>query len=188
MKPMLYVAIITVLCIGLLAAVLLPGCKKRPNTTDDIDGGVRHYVDENAPKVIESTQIVSFECYFSTLDLSIGDTALAGRVYTLKAAQNGGSYATRAGGEVYDDLTFTPDPHFFEQLQHIVSQYDFAQYNGQHYTASGLPPDFGAKLTVEYASGEYICASDNQNCFIPLDAMQALVELFREACASNQNL
>lgn len=167
--------------------VALAGCRKAPADTDVIDGGVRHSVDENAPKVIESTQIVSFGCWFSALTLMEDDTGLAGRIYELKATQEGGSYETWAGGEVYDDLTFTPDPEFFDRLQQIVSQYDLAQFNGQHYSVSGLPPDFGAALTVEYASGETICASDNQSCFIPLDAMQALAELFREACSPNQN-
>ncbi len=171
------------LCIGLLATVaLLSGCKTLSTTTDDIDGGVRHYMDENAPKAIESTQIVSFECSFSTLTLTGDDTSLAGRVYDLKATQNGGSYTARTRSEIYDDLTFTPTPEFFVQLQKIVSQYDLARYNGQHYTVSGLPPDLGTEIYVEYASGEHICASDNQSCFLPLKAMEALVELFQTAC------
>lgn len=180
---MVYFVLITALCIGLLAAVpLLSGCKKHANT-DDIDGGVRHYVDENAPKVIESTQIVSFECNFSALTLAEDDTCLAGSVYDLKATQNGGSYTARTRSEIYDDLTFTPTPEFFTQLQRIVSQYDLARYNGQHYTVSGLPPDLGAEIIVEYASGERIRASDNQSCFLPVEAMVALVTLFQNACS-----
>jgi len=37
---------------------------------------------------------------------------------------------------------------------------------------------YGAKLDIQYASGESIYAYDNQDCFIPLEAMQELVELF----------
>lgn len=37
---------------------------------------------------------------------------------------------------------------------------------------------YGAKLDIKYASGESIYAHDNQDCFISLDAMNELVELF----------
>ena len=63
-------------------------------------------------------------------------------------------------------------------LQEIVSKYDFAQYNGYISKVSGLPHMYGAKLDIKYASGESIYAHDNQDCFISLDAMNELVELF----------
>ena len=63
-------------------------------------------------------------------------------------------------------------------LQEIVSKYDFAQYNGYISKVSGLPHMYGAKLDIKYASGERIYAHDNQDCFISLDAMNELVELF----------
>ena len=146
--------------------------------TDEIDGGTRHYVDEGAPKVIGSTQIASFSCEFSATNLAMNDSPIAGRYYTLCAAQDGGSYEARGGGEVFGKRKFTPDAEFFDALQQIVSRYDLAQFNGQFYTVAGLPPDHGAKLDIQYDSGERIRASDNQSCFLPLEAMEELVNLF----------
>lgn len=63
-------------------------------------------------------------------------------------------------------------------LQKVVAEYDLAQYNGYSYRVSGLPEGYGACLEVEYASGEHIYASDNQSCFLSIDAMEALEALF----------
>lgn len=168
-----------VLLIALISLASLAGCSGFFHTkTDEIDGGTRHYVDEGAPKTIESTRIAAFSCEFSTTDLVLSSSPIAGRYYTLYAAQDGGSYEARGGGDIYGQREFTPDAEFFAALQQIVSQYDFAQYNGQFYTVAGLPPDHGAKLDIRYDSGERIRASDNQSCFIPLEAMEELVKLF----------
>lgn len=168
-----------VFLIAAMGLSLLAGCSSLFDTeTDEIDGGTRHYVDEGAPKTVESTQIVSFSCEFSATDLELNSSPIAGRYYTLYAAQDGGSYEARGGGEIFGQREFTPDAEFFAALQQIVSQYDFAQYNGQFYTVAGLPPDLGAKLDIRYDSGESIRSSDNQSCFLPLEAMEELVNLF----------
>lgn len=169
-----YILLATVVSIMFLA-----GCSGLFYTeTEEIDGGTRHYVDEEAPKTIQSTKIVSFSCEFTTTDLPMNESPIAGRYYTLYAAEDGGSYEARGGGEVFGQREFTPDTEFFDALQQIVVQYDLAQFNGQFYTVAGLPPDLGAKLDIQYDSGERIHASDNQSCFIPLEAMEELVELF----------
>ena len=159
--------------------LMLSGCKQPNRDTEDIDGGVRHQEDTDAPKVIASTQIVSFSCEFSAYDLAMDSSPIAGRYHTLYAAQNGGTYEARGGGTVYDERKFTPDKAFFDRLQQIVAKYDLAQYNGKSYTVSGLPPDYGAKLNIRYASGESIYASNNQSCFLPVEAMEDLVNLFK---------
>lgn len=146
--------------------------------TEDIDGGQRHYVNENAPKAVESNEITCFSCKCSTTDVPLIDSPVAGRYYTLYAEENTGSFEARAGGKVYAKRSFVPDAAFFAQLQQIVAEYDLAQYNGEFYTVAGLPPDFGAKLNIRYASDEQINASDNQSCFLPLEAVEKLVNLF----------
>lgn len=162
------------LVLTIAAGALL--CRKKTSPEPEIDGGVRHSVDENAPKVIRSTEITSFYCKFSTTDRMRGDSPIAGHIITLQAD---GSIATYAlWGHPETSGSFIPDAAFFRQLQKTVAQYDFAQYNGQHYTVSGLPPDHGMKLEIRYASGESIRSSDNQSCFLPLEAMEALVALF----------
>lgn len=166
----------TLLLVGV--PFLLSGCTKSSHDTDDIDGGVQHSVDTNAPKTIVSTQIISFHCEFSATDLMLDSSPIAGRYHTLRATQTGGSYEARGGGTVYSKREFIPDEAFFKALQQIVAKYDLAQYNGKSYTVSGLPPDHGAKVDIRYASGESIYASNNQSCFIPLEAMEDLVNLF----------
>jgi len=146
------------------------------------DGGVISDTDYEAPKVIESTQVVSFNCKFSAFARSKEDTRLAGRVYQLEARlENGavkGSYQTRTR---YDGETetFRGSHAFMDALQKVIAQQDLAQHNGHSYRVSGLPEGYGAYLSVKYASGEEIYASDNQSCFLSIDAMEALEALFR---------
>ena len=179
-KRMNFITIAIMLCTMLLVGVplLIFGCAKAFHGTDDIDGGVQHSVDTDAPKTIISTQIISFHCEFSTTDLMMDSSPIAGRYHTLHAESGGANYEARGGGTVYNEREFTPDEAFFDALQKIVAKYDFAQYNGQYYTVSGLPPDHGAKLNIQYVSGESIQCSNNQSCFIPLEAMEELVDLF----------
>ena len=187
-KRMDFITIAIMLCTMLLVGVplLISGCAKPSHDTDDIDGGVQHCVDTDAPKTITSTQIISFHCEFSTTDLMMDSSPIAGRYHTLHAESSGANYEARGGGTVYNEREFTPDEAFFDVLQQIVAKYDFAQYNGQYYTVSGLPPDHGAKLDIQYDSGESICSANNQSCFIPLKAMEELVNLFYPDNSTNQ--
>ena len=180
--------IASALCIVLLIPILLRifVFKKPSHDTDEIDGGVTHYTDTDAPKEIQSTQIVSFFCEFSATDLSESSSPIAGRYYTFHAEEDTGSFEARGGGTVFAERAFVPDKTFFEALQQIVVQHDLAQYNGQFYTVSGLPPDFGMKLEIRYDSGEQILCSNNQSCLIPLKAMEELVYLFHPNQFKNQ--
>ena len=66
------------------------------------------------------------------------------------------------------------------RLQEVVEKYDFAQYNGTSITVSGLPEMYGISIQIVYASGERINISNNQECFLPLEAMEELEMLFRQ--------
>lgn len=162
------------------ALLLLAVFARRQDNRIEEDGGTRHRVDTNAPKVIGSTEITYFRCEFSTRDRMIEDCAIAGLVITLEASADGASYSLDRGSETDAQGSFRPDEAFFRKLQQVVSRYDLAQYNGQFCTVSGLPPGFGIKLEIRYASGETIEASDNQSCFLPVEAMEELVALFQE--------
>lgn len=179
-KRMKFIIISVILCAVLLSVMLffLFSRADLSHKANYLGGGVTHYVDTKAPKTINSTQIISFHCEFSTTNLAINSSPAAGRYHTLRAAQDNCSYEARVSSTIYNEKTFTPDAAFFDALQQIVSQYDFAQYNGQFYTVSGLPPNLGAKLEIQYDSGECIHSSNNQSCFIPLEAMEELVTLF----------
>ena len=168
----------------LLLTMEFSGYKLAVLETDDIDGGVKTYNSgEDSPKVIESTEIVSFECEFSLIAAVFEEESeLSGRIYKLSAVledvtvKSKIKWRDRAGaGEEHD---FTTDASFMTNLQEIVSKYNFVQYNGYISKVSGLPHMYGAKLDIKYASGESIYAHDNQDCFISLDAMNELVELF----------
>ena len=187
-KRMDFITIAIVFCAMLLVGVplLISGCTRPTYDTDDIDGGVQHSEDTGAPKTISSTQIISFHCVFSTTDLMMDSSPIAGRYHTLHADSSGANYEARGGGTVYDEREFTPDEAFFDALQQIIAKYDFAQHNGQYYTVSGLPPDHGAKLNIQYDSGESIQCSNNQSCFIPLEAMEEIVSLFYPDNSTNQ--
>ena len=176
--PRIFISMILLLTMGFC------GCGLFRRNTDDIDGGVKTYNSgEDSPKVIESTEIVSFKCEFSLIAAALEEeNELSGRIYKLSAVLEDATvkskikWRNRAGaGEEHD---FTADASFMESLQEIVSKYNFVQYNGYISKVSGLPDMYGAKLDIKYASGESIYAYNNQDCFISLDAMNELVELF----------
>ncbi len=156
-----------------------------PEDTDDIDGGVvRHNDGADAPKVIESTEIVEFICEFSLLT-AFEPGELGNNNYELRASLKEdvveGSFKVwgRDSGEDGNDFTFASDSSFMTELQEIVSKHELVRHNGYTHTVSGLPHMYGAKLDIRYASGESIYAYNNQDCFLSYDAMQDLAALFR---------
>lgn len=162
----------------------LTGCGLPDSETDVIDGGVRTYNSgEDSQKVIESTEIVSFKCELSLMNIVLEEEPeLAGRIYTLDAEAVNGTVKCKIDWYGRDSSSvpkeFIADTAFMTKLQAIVEKYDFAQYNGYESVISGLPHMYGAKLDIIYESGESIYAYDNQDCFISFDAITELVELF----------
>ncbi len=170
-------------------ALLLAACAApiSPEKEEPVCGGVTDNTDPNAPKTIQSTEITSFECYFSTLtdmereeDLGVGEYRLSAE---LKDGAAVGAYDFR---DRYDNKDVKAELHadagFFKELQAIVAKYDLAQFNGKSHFVAGLPEDFGATISVRYASDETIYAADNQDGFLPRGAMVELKQLFENAC------
>jgi len=168
----------------LLMIMGFSGCRLPVRETDDIDGGVKTYNSgEDSPKAIESAEIVGFDCEFSLIAAVLEEeNELAGRIYTLDAEMDNGTVKCKIDWYGRESSSvpreFTADASFMKKLQAIVEKYNFAQHNGYESVVSGLPHMYGAKLDIEYASGERIYAYDNQDCFIPFDAIKELVELF----------
>lgn len=163
------------------------GCGLSQRNTDNIDGGVKTYNSgEDSPKIVESTEIIRFEFETSLYNIVVeGESELIGRNYKLSAVLEGGvvkskiKWRDRAGaGEEYD---FTADASFMTSLQEIISKHNFAQYNGYISKVSGLPDMYGAKIDINYVSGESIYAHDNQDCFIPFEAIEEFVSFFNSA-------
>lgn len=160
------------------------GCK--PNSTDDIDGGV---VTRNSgidsPKIIESTEIINFNCELSFISTVFEEESeLEGKVYKMSAILEENTikvkidWYDRAG--TGDKSEFETDTSFMVKLQEIVSKYDLAKHNGYIHRVSGLPNMYGECIDIKYASGESIYAYDNQNGFLSMDALVELIELFNE--------
>ena len=173
-----------VMSIILLMTMGLSGCGMFRRNTDHIDGGVKTYNSgEDSPKVIESTEIISFDFEVSLYTIVLEEESeLIGRNYKLSAVLEDGAVKSKikwrdraGGGEEHD---FSADASFMTSLQEIVSKYNFAKYNGYVSKVSGLPDMYGAKIDINYASGENIYAYNNQDEFVPFEAIGELVELF----------
>ena len=170
----------------LLIVVFFIGCgwKESVEEPAEEDGGVRNDSSYDAPKVIESNLIIAFQCEFSALALSEDDTYLSGKNYQLEARLKDGAvkgrYHSYGRYDEGEDAIFAADHSFMHKVQEIVAKYDFAQYNGTSITVSGLPEMYGVSLQIVYASGERIDAGNNQECFLPVAAIEELEMLFRQ--------
>lgn len=164
------------------AGLLLAACRKEPPPEVEEDGGTTVHVDPDAPKTVDSASVTGFSCVFSTLSLLEEDTGLPEGVWELKAdladETVSGSWQFRDYTGESADNAFEADASFMDELQKIIAEYDLARYNGISEYVSGLPDMYGAELDVQYASGETIYSSNNEECFLPVGAMKALTELF----------
>lgn len=181
----LFIGLGTALAAAAIAGGIAAVYRRRPEkNNDDIDGGVvkRYWAD--VPKVIESTDIVTFHCEISLIAACNVDD-LGHRVYKLDAAVKDGEvlvkYDWRERGGESDKAEYKTDADFMVHLQEIVTTYDFAKHNGYYHTVSGLPDMYGESLDIVYASGERIHVHDNQSGFLSLEAEKALIMLFGAA-------
>ena len=168
--------------LALAAAVVLTGCSRRePAAEPEEDGAVRDHSDQDAPKTFGSSIIVFFECEFSAVELA-EDTTLEQAVYRLEARLENGavkaSYQRLIPGGDETKVPFRESHAFMRKISQIVASHDLAQYNGHHVHVSGLPAMSGASLSVRNADRETIDASDNQDNFLPIAAMEELESLF----------
>lgn len=159
-------------------------CAALPHKTVDEDGGIRIHSHgaENQKKIL-STEIISFKGEFSLIStVSEPESEHGGRVYKLHALfENETAKCTLDWHDRFGNgkkREFLSDVGFMEKLQSIVSEYDLAQYNGRYHVINGLPDMYGAKLDIQYRSGEWIYSYDNEECFIPEKAIFKLAELF----------
>ena len=168
----------------LLMSIGFSGCN--PPSADDIaGGGVTYDSGEDSPKVIESTEIISFDCEISFISTVFDEeNELEGKVYKMSAIPEDNTvkakidWHDRAGDG--DTIEFETDSSFMAKLQEIVSKYDFAKHNGYIRHVSGLANMYGESIDIKYASGESIYASDNQDGFLPMEALAELITLFIE--------
>ena len=149
-----------------------------------VDGGATDRSDPDAPKTIESKQIIAFDCRFSTMDAA-EPGALGNHIYALQAKlENGAVKGTYQVVDTGEERAFRAGHTFLNEVQGLAEAYDLAQYNGHDYTVAGLPGEYGARLEVRYASRESIVAYDNQDNFLSWGAMNELLKLFERGAAT----
>ena len=153
-------------------------------TSEDVDGGVVKRYRTDMPKVIESTEIVSFQCVISLIAACEAD-GLGHRVYKLAAAVRDGEvlvkYDWRERGGKSDRAEYTAEADFMVRVQKIVSDYDLASQNGYYHNVSGLPDMYGGSLDIVYATDERIHIHDNQSGILPPEAEREFILLFGAA-------
>ena len=139
---------------------------------------------KDAPKVIVSTEIVSFDCELSFYNAVFdGECNLEGKLYKISAVLQDEkvkvktNWHDRFGNGKKDE--FEADISLMIKLEEITKMYDLAQYNGYCHHISGLPEMYGEYININYSSGEKIYASDNQDGFLPLDAAKDILLLFK---------
>lgn len=146
------------------------------------DGGIRDQSDSSAPKVIQSGEITDFSWTLSAAALG-EQTPLGDQSYRLRAKRNGeqvlGSYEARNDAGEQQSWEFTASGDFLARLNALIKRHHLARFNGTAVTVEGLPEGYGTKLRVLYASGETICAQDNQEGILDLDAAIAIEAIFR---------
>ena len=173
-----------ILSLILLMTMGFSGCGLPGRNTDDIDGGVvTNNSGDDSPKVIESTEIISYDCEFSFISAVFDEeNEFVGKVYKLTAVLEDNTVKAKIdwhGRDGSGDISeFETDSSFMTKLQEIVSKYDLAKHNGYTHHVSGLPNMYGEQIDIKYASGESIYAHDNQDGFLPTDAMEELINLF----------
>lgn len=151
---------------------------------EDMPGGFVDRTNPDAPKVIVSKELTSFEfefnCdffarYSSVLDYDVCRFSLARED---EGARCIGSGYGRSGGF---DIEFVAELSALDALQAIVEKYDLAQYNGENRHVNGLPAHLGDWLHVKYASGESIFAANNQSPIVwNADARFAIFYFFSD--------
>lgn len=176
----------------MIMSIVFPTDKeiKDPDSVPEeiIDGYLQDNSNENAAKTVESCEITGFSLVFSTLSWADEEYFKEG-IYRIEVKKNydkvSGKYEfTPAYGDG-QAVVFDTDESFLIQLDETVKKHDLAGYNGKSIFVSGLPDMYGEELCVEYASGESIYASDNQDGFIPRDAICEIEKLFAKAAGLN---
>lgn len=137
---------------GLMCVVTLfgfGGCKKAQE--EIVCGGTIDETDYDAPKVIESKEIVRFSAYFCL----VGDYALNGNssLYNFEITNNGEGGLTAT--ETLTGTVAPADAALIGELQSIIDRYSLVENNGVYRYTAGIAPEYQkCSLSAKYASGE----------------------------------
>lgn len=155
----------------LLMAVIgtLLGCSaggndvKKPQNADVdvIEGGTTTHTDTQAPKVINSDNLVGFKNNFFLFDEN-GSEFDASYCFEVKDSESGQKLLTcEKNGQTFDCEI---DSAVMSGIQKIIKEYSLANYNGTDKFTAGLPPEYDlSEFYALYDTGETIRFSDNNN-------------------------
>lgn len=170
---------------------LLAGCGGHPEPKtgdpgegpgeDPEDGYRSDTSDPDAPKTVESKQIITVDCWFSTVD-DAEPGVLGNHIYRMTARlENGAVKGTWEVRDTGESVNFRASHTLLDRVRELVDQYEVAQVNGHHVEVKGLPGEYGADLEIRYASREAILADDNSENFLPTGFCEELAALFAGA-------
>lgn len=149
----------------IIAVIFLIGCNNKDNDVntnineEPVCGGVTNNTNYDAPKVINSDNLVRFSAGFyheDKFDSSKGRYYIfvlepaADEKIILKDSYNGEGFEVPAS--------------VFDGVQNIIKKYDLAKANGVNKITAGLPPEFEeCDFCAEYDNGESIRFSENSD-------------------------
>ncbi|MBR0138010.1 MAG: hypothetical protein IJM15_06330 [Erysipelotrichaceae bacterium] len=140
---------------------------------------VEEVIDEKAPEVIVSKNMILFELHCN-FEMYL-DEARYRRFDVFASRCDRGTYIyfnNKLAEEKYEMKCFVTDFGIFEKLQEVIEKYCLYEGNGLRRFEYGLPDDFGGALLVRYDSGEYITKADNHYAIIPAVAGDEIMDLF----------
>lgn len=131
----------------------------RKNTEEPVCGGVTNNTDYDAPKVINSDNLVKLSMGFYHEDKFDKSN---GRYYTfILESDSDGKILLK---DRRDDEGFTVDKSVLDGAQKIIKKYDLAKANGVNKITAGLPPEYEeCDFSAEYDSGERISFAENSD-------------------------
>lgn len=180
----LAVIVIAVFVYFLVFSGVVPKHTQKPQDEipeEILDGYRNDSSNEKAQKHVKSSLIENFSLEFSTL--SYADEEYFGTgIYSLEAKRNDTKAFVRYEFIPYDGENqaweLEADHDFLKELDEIVKRYDLPSFNGKNVFVSGLDAMYGDRIDILYQSGEAIYASDNQDGFVPYEALCEIHGLF----------
>lgn len=139
-------------------ALLMTGCGKTANQ-EIVSGGVSDKSNPNAPKVIESTEIVEF-----SVSVYLSNRWTEDDRHTFAFAVTPDENGVLTAYETLSGIQSPADEALLSALQEVISRNDLAAMNGIYRVTAGLPETHRPReLKVLYASGETLQYTVNNN-------------------------
>lgn len=130
---------------------MIGGCSGKSNNNNYISGGTTDNTDYDAPKVIESDDLVLFETEFYRDSDYVYDK---NRKYRFKMTKNDNGAFTISEGE-NEALKCETDEEFAKKLQQVIRDNNLIERNGTYKTTAGLPPEYSPYwVEASYGSSE----------------------------------